>query len=286
MRLRKNLQQDAAVELFISKAQQYLGYSSELMGRNMFGQKVGYDSQPWGGAFVDVVARESGVRLPSFTSTAAALAECIRQGNFSRVPQPGDVAVFNFSSNVGHAASAFSQPHAGIVTDTREFFSTGRFITVEGNVDGGTKHLTKDGVHQKIRTINDVILFARPAAKDPKLTFNERLIKLLDRGRTKFDGTDLKEINEAARTPSVIKLAAEIKYGDRNKKIEIIQVALALVTDLRGAEPGKWDQVTAAAWSRYQRNIGNVGIDVDGLPDVRTLQRLGRETGLFIVDEK
>lgn len=289
MTFRKTPGRDARVELFIATAQKYLGYSSELLGRTIFGQKVGYDATVWSGAFVDVVAREAEVRLPSFTYSAAGLAESIRRGNFSRTPQVGDIAVFNFSSASTHAASAFSSPHCGIVTDVREFFETGRFITVEGNTAGTGKYQDKDGVHQKIRTINEVVLFCRPDFNGESKqtgrsrTFNEWLIRLIDRARTKFDGSDLEEITKAASTPSVLKLNGEIKYGDRNKKIEIIQLALAVVTDLRGAEPGKWDQVTAAACSRFQRNIGRVGTDVTGLPDMQTLQRLSKETGLFIV---
>ena len=167
-----------------------------------------------------------------------------------------------------------------MVTDVREFQQTGRFITVEGNTTGSTVHQQKDGVYQKVRSINDVILFCLPQRPGSR-TFNERLIKLLDRGRTKFDGEDLKAIEETARVPQKLEIQKEIKTGDRNKKIEIIQLALATVTDLRGAEPGKWDTVTAAACARYQRMVGYVGADADGLPDVNTLKRLARDTGLF-----
>lgn len=280
MKLRKDPGISAAVELFIKSAQRYLGYTAEQLGKNMFGAKVGYDSQPWGGAFVDVCAREASLKLPAFTSTSAALAEVIRSGNFARVPEPGSIAIFNFSSNVGHAADPFGQPHCGIVTDVREFESTGKFITVEGNTVGSTTHQQKDGVHQKVRSINDVILFCLPQRAGSR-TFNEKLIRILDRGRTKFDGEDLKAIDETARVPQKLEIQKEIKSGDRNKKIEIIQLALATVTDLRGAEPGKWDSVTAAACARYQRMIGYVGVDADGLPDVNTLKRLARDTGLF-----
>ncbi len=289
MTFRKTPGRDARVELFISTAQRYLGYTSEMLGRNMFGQKVGYDSTVWSGAFVDVIAREADVRIPSFIYSAAGLAECIRRGNFSRTPQPGDVVIFNFSSTSGHAASAFSSPHCGIVTDVREFVETGRFITVEGNVTGTGKYSDKDGVHQKIRTINEAVIFCRPdfngeSKPGARKTFNEWLVTKLDRARTKFDGADLEEITKAASAPSVIKLNGEIRYGDRNKKIELLQLALATVTDLRGCEPGKWDAITAAACSRFQRNIGRVGSDVTGLPDMQTLQRLSKETGLFVIE--
>ncbi len=286
MRFRKRPDTAAAAELFTKTAQQYLGYTVDLGGRNMFGQKVGYDSEPWAGAFVDVVAREAGLELPSFVYTAAALAEFIRSGNFSREARPGSIAIYNFSSNVGAAASAFSSPHCGIVTDVREFQETGRFITVEGNTEGTTTYTKKDGVHQKVRSINDVVIFCHPNFEGPqrRVTFNERLIKLLDRGRTTFNGEELNAIDTAARVPSLLRINGEIKHGSRNKEIESIQLALATVTDLRGAEPGKWDSITAAACSRYQRMIGYVGKDASGLPDLNTLKRLARETGLFRID--
>lgn len=288
MKFRKSPGPAAHAELFISNAQKYLGYTAEQLGRNIFGQKVGYDTHPWAGAFVDVVARESDLNIPSFVYSAAGLAECIRSGAISRAPQRGDIAIFNFSSNVGHAADPFSMPHCGIVTDVQEFESTGRFITIEGNTEGGSKHLTKDGVHQKIRHVTDVIIFCRPAFSnrpgERTVTFYERMMQLLDRARTRITVDELKEIDEAARSPKVLKINGEIRYGDRNKRVELIQLALATVTDLRGAEPGKWDSVTAAACSRFQRNIGRTGSDVTGLPDTGTLQRLSKETGIFVLE--
>jgi hypothetical protein len=286
--LRKKKDPAAAAELFIKTAQQYLGYTVDLGGRNIFGQKVGYDSQQWAGAFIDVCAKDAGLQLPSFTYTPAALAEFVRSGNFSREARPGSIAIYNFSSNVGHAADAFGMPHAGIVVDVREFSSTGRFIAVEGNTEGTTTYTKKDGVHQRIRTINDVLVFCHPkfdgGARAGSQTFNERLMQLLDRGRTKFDGSDLVELQQAAKDPVKLLMNGEIKHGDRNRRVETIQLALATVTDLRGAEPGKWDATTAAACSRYQRMIGFVGKDATGLPDVNTLRRLAKQTGLFEID--
>ncbi len=286
MNLRKKKDPAAAAELFIKTAQQYLGYTVDLGGRNIFGQKVGYDSQQWAGAFIDVCAKDAGLHLPSFTYTPAALAEFIRDGNFSRSPQPGSIAIYNFSSNVGHAADAFGMPHAGIVVDVREFQTTGRFIAVEGNTEGTTTYTKKDGVHQRIRTINDVVIFCHPnfTGAAAGKTFNERLMRLLDRGRTTFNGEDLEYVAAAAKEPVKLLMNVEIRPGDRNKKIETIQLALATVTDLRGAEPGKWDSITAAACSRYQRMIGFVGKDVNGLPDVNMLRRLAKQTGLFEID--
>ncbi len=286
MNLRKKKDPAAAAELFIKTAQQYLGYVADLGGRNIFGQKVGYDSRQWAGAFIDVCAKDAGLQLPSFTYTPAALAEFIRDGNFSREARPGSIAIYNFSSETGQSAEQFGMPHAGIVVDVREFSSTGRFIAVEGNTEGTTTYTKKDGVHQRIRTINDVVVFCHPNFNGVQHagTFNERLMKLLDRGRTAYDSSDLAELEAAAKEPVKLLMNVEIRPGDRNKKIETIQLALATVTDLRGAEPGKWDAITAAACSRYQRMIGFVGKDATGLPDVNTLRRLAKQTGLFQID--
>lgn len=288
MNFRKKPGSPAAAELFIKSAQQYLGYTADLGGRNIFGQKVGYDARPWSGAFIDVCAKDAGLALPSFTYTPAALAEFLRQGNFSREARPGSIAIFNFSSNVGQAADQFSMPHCGIVVDVREFNETGKFITVEGNTEGTGVYQKKDGVHQRIRSINDVVVFCHPKFDDGQRaagkTFNERLMAWMDRGRTKFDSSDIVELETARVQPPKLLMNGEIRPGDRNKKIEIIQLALATVTDLRGAQPGKWDGITTAACSRYQRMIGYVGKDATGLPDVNTLRRLARETGLFEID--
>ena len=277
---RKNPAAPAAAERFIKAAQQHLGYTVDLNGRNRFGQKVGYDSQPWSGAFVDVCAREAGIKGPAFTYTPSALAEYFRSGLVFRVPQAGDIAVFNFSSNTGHAADAFGMPHCGIVTDVREFHDSGKFITIEGNTVGSTTHQQKDGVHQKVRHVSEILGFCRPSALT-MVNFLGKMLKILDRGRTKIESDELKFIEETAREPQLLRLEKEIRPGDRNKKIEVIQLALATLTDLRGATPGKWDPSTVAACARYQRMIGYVGKDADGLPDVNTLKRLARDTGLF-----
>jgi hypothetical protein len=285
MRFKKKPGPGPHVELFISTAQKYLGYSSELLGRNMFGQKVGYDTGPWSGAFIDVVARESQVKIPSFVYSAAGLAECIRSGAISRAPRPGDIAIYNFSSTSGYEPDPFSMPHCGIVTDVQEFTKSGRFITIEGNTEGTGKLLTKDGVHQKIRNVTDVVIFCRPAFSNGKLrsrkTFYERFMDLFDAARTRITLAELEEIKAAASAPSVLLMNGEVKYGDRNKRIEMIQLALATVTDLRGCEPGKWDALTAAACARFQRNIGKTGSNVTGLPDLQTLQRLSKVSGIF-----
>ena len=79
-----------------------------------------------------------------------------------------------------------------------------------------------------------------------------------------------------------MKLAA-LKTGTRNRSIEVVQLALSRVTDIKGAERGKWDSSTASAFARYQRSIGKVGTDAQGTVDLVSLQKLSEETGLFKV---
>jgi hypothetical protein len=98
-------------------------------------------------------------------------------------------------------------------------------------------------------------------------------------------GEEIKELEKAASAPSILRLNGDIRYGDRNKRIEIIQLALATVTDLRGCEPGKWDAITGAACARFQRNIGRTGSDVTGLPDIGTLNRLSKDSRIFRLED-
>jgi hypothetical protein len=284
--IQKTSSQVAAV---LATARSYLGYTAELLGRTSFGERVGYQSQPWAGAFIDVVLRESGLHgIPSFAYTPAALAEFLRNGAVSVKPQPGDIAIFNFASNNGHAASAFSQPHAGIVNDVRHLSTNGTFTTIEGNAAGPNTYQDKDGVHQRIRHLTDVILFLRPV-EFSGTGIHQKVIKLLIKLSKKLTGSgldklELEELNKAARDPKPVELS-KLRAGTRNKQIELVQLALATVTDLNGCEPGRWDAVTSAAFARYQRNIGRVGQDANGLPDVHTLKRLAAESGIFKIDE-
>lgn len=274
---------------FIATARKYLGYTSELLGRNAFGQRVGYDSAPWAGAFIDVVAREAGVRLPSFTYVPAGLAEAIRTGNISRTPRPGDIAIFNFASNgvEGSSTPAFGMPHCGVVTDVRELRTNGRFITIEGNATGSTSYQDKDGVHQRIRHLTDVVIFVRPEEFDSRIT--ARILQLLTKLVKKLTGAapgklELKAI-ETASSAKVPLPTNKLKPGTRNRSIELLQLALSQVTDIQGAERGVLDLATTAAIARFQRNIGRVGAGAQGTLDVPTLQRLAKETGLFTIDE-
>ena len=290
MIFKRALQADAARTHFLRTVHSHLGYQAELLGRNKFGQKVGYDSVPWSGAFIDVCLREAGMadNFPSFVNTAAALAEVIRSGSYSREPQPGDIAFFNFSSMSGHTGGAFNMPHCGVVTDVREFKDQGKFVSIEGNINGSTSATNVDGVHQKLRHASEVAVFYRSNFNEKFAagTLRKFLLEVFDGARTRFTKDETDALQQAAREPEILKTDKEIKFNSRNRRVELIQLALATVTDLRGAETGRWDAATTAACARFQRNIGRVGRDANGLPDVNTLKRLAKMTGMFVIDEE
>lgn len=271
---------DARALEFIQAAKNYVGYAAGPLLRNQFGERVGYNNQPWAGAFIDVVSRDSGLQLPSFVYTSTALAAMSRDGLVRSTPRPGDIVFFSFPSE--NAASAFSMPHVGIVVDTREYRSTGRFLTIEGNVRPANAKYGQDtdGVHQRIRHDGDVIAYVRPrfnGGPRPGQLLTKLIAKLSSTARV-----DARAFEEAAREYKGVVTAA-LKPGLRNRQIEVVQLALGMTVGLQAATPGSWDAATANAMSRYQRLIGFVGTDASGIPNRATLLRLSTDTGLFQV---
>ena len=272
----------ARVEEFIQAAKNYLGYVAGPMLRNQFGERVGHNNQPWAGAFIDVVARDCGLQLPSFVYTPTALAVMSRDGLMRSKPRPGDIAFFSFPTE--NAASAFAMPHVAIVIDVREFKSTGRFLTIEGNVRPANPKYGQDtdGVHQRVRHGGDVITFVRPkfnGGLHPGKLLTKLIAKLSSTARV-----EAQAFEEAAREYKNVVTAA-LKPGLRNRQIETVQLALAMTVGLQAATPGVWDAATVNAMSRYQRLIGYAGTDASGIPNRATLLRLSSDTGLFQVTD-
>lgn len=273
-------------------ARKYVGYKSELLGRTSFGERVGYDATVWSGAFIDVIARESGQHLPSFVYTPSALAEFTRNGLLRRKPQPGDIAIFSFASIATTNGSIFAAPHCGLVIDTREFTSNGRFLTIEGNVTGSTSYQQYDGVHQKIRHATDVVAFLRPAnfergirsfARAAAAACISTLVKLRSKLTDREARVEVAQLTEAAAQLLTVDIR-KLQPGLKNKHVTTVQLALSLLTDINGAEEGKWDAATASAFARFQRNIGRVGSEANGAPEYQSLKRLAAETNLFAID--
>lgn len=266
---------------FVALVKSYVGYQANAGLRNQFGATVGYDGAPWAGAFIDVAARAVSVKLPSCVQTASALAEFIRNGQLRTKPLPGDIVFFAAAEEF--AASAFEMPHVGVVVDVREFHLTGKFLSVEGNTRSGNPKFAStemDGVYQRIRHSTEVLAFARPEEFEGSGQLLLKVIKLLKLRQA----VSLDVIQEATKDKKSITLAA-LRPGMKNRQVETVQLALGLVTDLQDAARGVWDSPTEHAYQRWQRTIGYVGKDANGLPDRASLQRLGLETGLFTVSE-
>lgn len=275
----------AAATTFIETARKHLGYTSDTLGGSAFATTVGYSNKPWAGAFIDVVARSAGLHIPSFMYVPAGLAEFVRQGNISRSPRPGDIAIFSFSSTSNEGG--FGMQHVGIVTDVRELRTNGRFLTIEGNTTGLTNHQDKDGVHLRIRYLTDVVMFCRPAEFQSSAARRifQLLTKLVKKLMRRSPSTvELEALQRAAEQKDTVR-SKLVRPGTRNSHIELVQLALSQVTDIQGAERGKWDGATAAAFANFQRTIGRVGSDANGTPDLVSLIRLSKDTGLFTINE-
>lgn len=250
--------------------------------QNRFSATVGYNGLPWSGAFIDVVARECGLELPACVYTPNALAAFVRTRRLHTKPQEGDLVFFNFSSEM--AASSFAMPHIGIVTDVRQFKSTGKFLSLEANVSNGTSNGSdRDGVYIRIRHAADVIAFARPKFDGSGPHPGKLLTKLL-KFISKEARLEAATIEQAAREKKTIPGNA-IRPGARNRHIEVVQLALGVTVGLTGAARGHWDAATTNAFTNFQRRIGYVGTDANGDPNPGTLKRLGQETGLFTISE-
>jgi hypothetical protein len=72
-----------------------------------------------------------------------------------------------------------------------------------------------------------------------------------------------------------------IRPGKRNREIALVQRALVQRVGMRIGKDGLFDGHMLAAYAHYQRIIGFVGNDANGIPDIDSLKRLGRETSTF-----
>lgn len=235
---------------FISTARAQLDYRA-LPGRsNIFGQVVGYPNQPWNGAFVEWAARETGIDMPSFTSTVTALSQFIRANRVYRTPRVGDIAFFET------VTEPFGQPRVGIVTDITGWKSENKFVTVEAEVGSPHPRGNQDptGVFEITHYGTDVIGFARPRYEN--------------------------SVSPKAQTGNVVRVST-VQPGRKNAQVTDVQQALFTTVGARDMEAGKFDKQTRSAYARWQRVCGRVGKDADGTPELDTLTRLAERVGTF-----
>lgn len=246
---------------FVDEATKYLGFRARPGGLTEFAQRAGYAGHdlPWDGAFVDCVAYDSGLQIPSCVYTPAAMAEFSHSFRWKKHPRPGDIVFFAFPT-----LSTFGAPHVGIVTNTDKWRTDGTFLAVEGNIDAGLPRSSKekDGVYERLRWKNEVIGFCRP-------DFKSRLV-----------------VAENAQTgPKTIKIA-HIRPEKRHESVLLVQKALKSEVFLTKHAASVFDLPTRKAYAEWQRKIGRAGADADGIPTPACLKILGLRTGIFSIDSE
>jgi hypothetical protein len=266
--------ENAGRAAFVDEAEKYIGYRCRLGTVNEFGRRVGYSAHdaPWDGAFLDCVAHDAGlVGLPSVTGTVSGLSELVKDRRIVSVPLRGDLVFFAFPVT-GH----FTGPHVGVVVDGSRFATHGEIDVLEAQVPSPMPRAPKDpdGIYVIRRSINDVLMFARPnLRKRPEQDAKTQT-------GTKIPLAHLRATRANDATGLVQKALLQVLPGlsGLGRKLRVDGHAGLSVTK-------KWDGPTRRAFARYQRSIGFVGPDATGEPELRTLQRLGLESGLFSISE-
>lgn len=237
-------------EVFIDRAYSFVGYRCRPGGLSDFGRRAGYSSHefPWSGAFVDCVARDSGILMPSCVYSPSGLAEFIFDGRWRNSPLPGDIVFYSFSTK---SSDRFSMPHVGVVVNIDAWKKAKCFVAVEGGVDGAVVALER----WKYETIG----FGRPDFK-------------VRPGKA-----------QNVQTGTVFVDPERVRADIRTVDVLNVQLALSRAVGLSGYQPMVFDTVTRRALARWQRIIGYVGADANGVPDAGSLGVLGERTGTFKV---
>ena len=243
------------VQRFIDKALSYIGYTARPNRDNIFGERLGNNGQPWDGAFIDVVAKESGTPIPSLTYPLNGLSEFLKTGRFYNKPRRGDIVFFETST-----VSDYGTPHVGIVINTERHAIDGTFETVEGMTLSGMPKRTAqdDGVFKRIRSTHEVMGFGRPT----------------------FSTASDTPVPEDATVPRIS--TAQVRTGIKHKNVETVQLALSVLLNINGLPRGHFDTRTRLAYAKFQRSIGYPASTSTGDVDFPSLQRLATATGLFI----
>ncbi len=247
---RRESGQPSKRDLFIAEAASQVGYTARPNRNSFYGERTGYNSQPWSGSFIDVIAHSTDVDIPSLVYPTAAMQVFMKTGRLHVTPKPGDIAFFAFPTE-GH----FDVQHVGIVEDVTGVTFNGSFKTIEAQVTSGNPKAQdqRDSVHHRVRFLTDVVAFGRPNFQRSRL--NVEAGGAVD-----------------ARVP-IVNIARVLTWKPC-ADTELIQRALAVTVDLRNARRGTWDAQTRSAFANFQRMVGYVGEDATGTPDPKSLQLL------------
>lgn len=249
-------------ELFLNTLRGYVGYTARAGRVTSFGAATGYDGAFWGGSMIDVAAKASNIALPAIVHPTAALAEFVRTNRLRRSPKVGDIVFYAFPSG-GEASWATGA--VGVVTDVSDWRSKASFVAIEGQTATGLPRGSQEptGVYGRRRYSTDVIAFARPKFLTARLPKPAELA-------VDVPGQPVKR---PVLRPS------HFQPGKPSNTTTILQMSLAEVVGLRQAKRGYFDAQTQSAYAAWQRQMGYVGSDANGMPDVNSLARLSLLTG-------
>ena len=251
-----------AARRLIAVAESQLGLAPLADGTTPYGQRAGYPTAAWAGAFVDwCFAEARAEELPHLELPAAclrpadALAGFARLRRLQRRPAVGDVVFLAVPASDGGL-------QVGIVADCSRWAADGSLRTVEGSVHSGLpRGPERPGVYPRTRYATDVVAFGRPALAARKT------------GRPADAAADLPLVT-----------VAHLTTGRRSRSVELLQQALALCTEGRGFDRGLYCPRTRSAVADFQRSRGRLGDHASGSPDPRTLRELADRSRLFRAD--
>jgi hypothetical protein len=248
----------------VETASTYVGFTARN-GLTPFGSATGYNGSQfnWDGSFIDTVLHETDYNGISHAHTVTALAEYIQSNRIFRVPKPGDIVFFNFTTG-----DNMSAPHVGIVTDVSSWRKHRMFRSVEAQVSTGLPQggTANDGIYERQRHEYDVLGFARPKKKPASAngyTEKSNLITVLP--------AHLNRCTTAQATASA--------KPDIRRAVEAVQYALSAEVGLRNADRAIFNAKTKSALAKFQRSIGL--INATGEPDEHTLTELAKRQPHF-----
>lgn len=250
---------DAAARRLVAVAESQLGLTPLADGTTPYGQRAGYPTVAWTGAFVDWCFAEArtedggGLELPAACLRPAdGLAGFARLRRLQRRPAVGDVVFLAVPAADGGM-------QLGIVADCSRWSADGLVTTVEGSVHSGLpRGGDRLGVYSRTRYATDVIAFGRPALAARR---------------------DERPADDPGGLPLV--LVAHLTTGRRSRSVELLQLALATCTEGRGFDRGLYCSRTRSAVADFQRSRGRLGDRASGLPDPLTLRELADRSRLF-----
>ena len=199
---------------------------------------------PWCGSFVMWCANEAGVKIPNTVSTMAGAAAFKKMGTWTDAkdakPVPGDIVYFDF------AEGGAPIEHVGIVVKDN---GDGTVTTIEGNTAGDKKKSNSQ------RNGGEAVVKVR-AYKANKKKIPAFIVGF---GRPNYKGNEVTAKVVTAAKPA---FPGQIKPGDKNDSVKVVQHALTLVED------GDYGPATKAAVIKFQDNHGN--IDSNGIIGPKT----------------